>query len=327
MDRRAFVASVAAGLLTAPLATRAQLPALPLIGFLSSGSLAHRRDHVAAFQRGLNETGYVEGQNVAIEYRWANDHYDRLPGLAADLVRRQVAVIAATGGNVSAQAAKTATATIPIVFTSGDDPIKAGLVASLSRPGGNITGVSLFFGELGAKRLELLHEVVPKATVVAMLVDPNNPNAETQSRDLQAAARHSEQELVVLRAGAEQDFDIVSNTIVQQRIGAILVGDDPFFGNRIDLLVKLAARRAVPTIYFKREFVAAGGLMSYGASPTDGYRQAGVYTGRILKGAKPADLPVLQPTKFDLVINIQTAKTLGLTVPRSLLLRADEVIQ
>jgi putative tryptophan/tyrosine transport system substrate-binding protein len=326
MDRRAFVAGVAGGLLAAPLAARAQQPALPVIGFLSSGSLAQRRDHVAAFRRGLNETGYVEGQNVAIEYRWADDHYDRLPGLAGDLVRRQVAVIAATGGNVSAQAARTATATIPIVFTSGDDPIKAGLVASLSRPGGNVTGVSLFFGELGAKRLELLHELVPKATVIAILVNPNNPNAESQSRDLQAT-RPNGQELVVLRAGAERDFDTVSNNIVQQRIGAILVGDDPFFGNRIELLVKLAARRAVPTIYFKREFVAAGGLMSYGASPTDGYRQAGIYTGRILKGAKPADLPVLQPTKFDLVINIQTAKTLGLTIPQSLLLRADEVIQ
>jgi putative ABC transport system substrate-binding protein len=297
-----------------------------VIGFLSSGSSAQRRDEVAAFRRGLNETGYVEGQNIAIEYRWADDHYDRLPGLAGDLVRRQVAVIAATGGNVSAQAAKTATATVPIVFTSGDDPIKAGLVASLSRPGGNVTGVSLFFGELGPKRLELLHELAPKATVIGILVDPSNPNAESQSRELQAT-RSDWQELVVLRARAERDFDALSNTIVQQRIGAMLVGDDPFFGNRIDLLVKLAAGHAVPAIYFKREFVAAGGLMSYGASATDGYRQAGVYTGRILKGAKPAELPVLQPTKFDLVINVKTAKELGLTVPQSLLLRADELIQ
>jgi putative tryptophan/tyrosine transport system substrate-binding protein len=326
MNRRVFIGSVAGGVLATSLNVRAQ-QAMPVIGYLSSGALARRRDQVAAFHRGLNEVGYMERQNVAIEYRWADDHYDRLPALAADLVRRQVEVIAATGGNVSAQAAKAATATIPIVFTSGDDPVKVGLVASLNRPGGNITGVSLFFGELGSKRLELLHELVPKAGVIALLVNPSNPNADTQAKDLQATARANGQELIVLSAAGERDYDTVSTTIVQKRIGAIVVGDDPFFSNRLDLLVALATRRSIPMIHIRREFVAAGGLMSYGANPLEGYRQAGIYTGRILKGAKPSDLPVLQPKKFDLAINLKTAKSLGLSVPQSLLLRADEVIQ
>jgi len=276
----------------------------------------------------LQEAGYVEGQNVAIEYRWAEGQYDRLPELASDLVRRQVAIIAATGGSVSAMAAKAITGTIPIVFTSGGDPVRMGLVASINRPGGNVTGVSLFTSTLAAKRLALLHELVPTATVIAMLVNPTNPNAEPDTKEVETAARTTGLQLVVLRASNESDLDKVFGTMSQHKVGAVIVGADPLFDNNArDRMVALAAHHALPAIYDWRDVAVAGGLVSYGSNLADGYRLAGIYTGRILKGEKPADLPVLQPTKFELVINLKTAKALGLTVPQTLQVAADEVIE
>jgi ABC-type uncharacterized transport system substrate-binding protein len=283
---------------------------------------------VAGFRRGLQEAGYVEGQNVAIEYRWAEGQYDRLPELASDLVRRQVAIIVATGGSVSAMAAKAITGTIPIVFTSGGDPVRMGLVASINRPGGNVTGVSLFTSTLAAKRLALLHELVPTATVIAMLVNPTNPNAEPDTKEVETAARTMGLQLIVLRASNESDLDKVFGTMSQHKVGAVIVGADPFFDNNArDRMVALAAHHAVPAIYDWRDVAVAGGLLSYGSNLADGYRLAGIYTGRILKGEKPADLPVLQPTKFELVINLKTAKALGLTVPLIMQMTADEVIE
>jgi putative ABC transport system substrate-binding protein len=276
----------------------------------------------------LQEAGYVEGQNVAIEYRWAEGQYDRLPELASDLVRRQVAIIVATGGSVSAMAAKAITGTIPIVFTSGGDPVRMGLVASINRPGGNVTGVSLFTSTLVAKRLALLHELVPTATVIAMLVNPTNPNAEPDTKEVETAARTTGLQLVVLRASNESDLDKVFGTMSQHKVGAVIVGADPLFDNNArDRMVALAAHHALPAIYDWRDVAVAGGLVSYGSNLADGYRLAGIYTGRILKGEKPADLPVLQPTKFELVINLKTAKALGLTVPQTLQVAADEVIE
>jgi putative ABC transport system substrate-binding protein len=309
-----------------PLAVRAQQPAVPVIGFLNSASDASGRA-VAEFHRGLSEAGYVEGRNVAVEYRWAEGQYDRLSALAADLVRRQPAVIVTTGGIPSALAAKAATTAIPIVFTIGSDPVEVGLVASLNRPGGNITGVSILNVELAPKRLELLHELLPAATAMALLVNPTNPNAEIQSRELEAAARTLGLELHVLRARVERDFEPLLAGFARTRAGALLIGPDTFFVSRFEQLAALALRHAVPTISQYREFAVAGGLMGYGGSLYEPVHLAGLYAGRILKGEKPADLPVQQSTKVELVINLKTAKALGLTVPLALLTRADEVIE
>jgi len=327
MDRRTFIGNIASGILAVPLAAQAQQSAIPVIGFLCSASFAPWMPFIAAFSQGLNEAGYVEGKNVAIEYRWAEGHYDRLPTLASDLVRRQVAVLFATGGNAPALAAKAATSKIPIVFLSGGDPVKAGLVVSLNRPGGNVTGVNLIFTELVPKRLELVHELVPKAATIGVLVNPNYPDIDLQRRELQEAAGAIRQRIHVVTAGAEADIDVAFATLVKQKTDALLVGNDPFFEGRRDQIVILAARGAIPAIYSGREFVAAGGLMSYGPSLTEDNRLAGIYTGKILTGANPADLPILQPTKFEMVINLKTAKALGITIPQALLLRADEVIQ
>jgi len=281
---------------------------------------------VRAFRQGLSETGYVEGRNVAIEYRSADGQYDRLPALAADLVRRKVSVIAATG-TPTGLPAKAATTTIPIVFVTGSDPVEQGLVASLNRPGGNLTGATTLAVELGQKRLELLHEVVPTATLIGVLVNPTGPNLKAVLRDLQAAARTLGLPIHVLHASTERDFDTVFATLVQLRAGALVIGTDTFFNSQSGKLAALTVRHAVPAIYQYREFAAAGGLMSYAGSITDAYRLAGVYTGRILKGEKPSDLPVQQSTKVELFINLKTAKALGITIPQSVLVRADEVIQ
>ncbi len=311
-----------------PLAARAQ-QAMPVIGFLNSGSpdQAHYVERVRAFHDGLSVIGYVESKNVAIEYRWANGQYDRLPALAADLVRRHVNVIATTGGTPAALAAKAATTTIPITFQLGFDPVQAGLVASLSQPGSNITGVTNLNVEVMPKRLELLHELVPTAAVIGLLVNPTSPFADSVATDAQEAARKLGLQLHVLRASTERDLDSAFTALGQMRAGALLISPDAFFNSRSDQLAALTLRHAVPTIYQSREFAAAGGLMSYGGNLTESYRQAGIYTGRILKGEKPADLPVVQSTKVELIINLKTARAFGLTVPLPLLGRADEVIE
>jgi putative ABC transport system substrate-binding protein len=319
-----LVATLALALLVAPLVTNAQ-PAMPVIGFLSSQSPDAFADRVGGFRRGLAETGYVEGQNVAIEYRWAEGHYDRLPALAAELVRRQVGVIVANYPSVLA--AKAATTTIPIVFTSAADPIQVGLVASFHRPGGNVTGVHLIGLAMETKRLELLHQLVPGAASLGVLVNPKYPDADRQLRELQEAAGVLKRPLHIVRASTEPELDTAFATVAHQGAGALLVASDPFFSSQRGQLVALAARYKLPTIYNQREYADTGGLVSYGSDFADGYRQAGIYVGKILKGTKPADLPVVQPTKFELVINLKTAKALGLEIPPTLLFQADEVIR
>ena len=326
MDRRTFIGSVAGGLLGAPLVTRAQQPAMPVIGFLNSATPELYQFNVAAFRQGLQEVGWFEGKNVLIEYRWAHGNYDRLPALAAELVERRVAAIAATGDVGSARAAQAASAAIPIVFTIGGDPVRFGLVKSYSRPGANVTGISLISSAIGSKRVELLHELAPKV-MIALLMNPDNPNAEAEQRDAREAARILGHQTLVLNVRNKSDFDAVFETFIRARAGALFVATDPMLLSQRDVLVEFAARRRIPAIYFVREFVTAGGLLSYGASIRNMYREAGIYIGRILKGAKPADLPVLQPTLIEFVVNLKTAKALGLSVPQSLLLRADEVIQ
>jgi putative tryptophan/tyrosine transport system substrate-binding protein len=328
MERREFIALLGSAAAVWPLAARAQQSAMPVIGFLNSGSPEGFAPQLAGFRQGLNEVGYTEGHNVAIEFRWAKSQYDRLPELAADLVRRQVAVIAATGGSVSAIAAKSVTTSIPIVFTSGGDPVQLHLVASLNRPGGNVTGVNLFTTTLAAKRLELLHELVPTAKVIAMLVNPTNPNSEPDTRAVQAAAPAIGVQIVVLEASNGTEIGKAFDALSQYKIDAILVGADPLFDNSgRDQMIVLTARHAVPAIYDWRDVTVAGGLVSYGSNLAEGYRLAGIYAGRILKGAKPADLPVQQPSKFEFVINLKTAKALGLTIPNQMQLLADEVIE
>jgi ABC-type uncharacterized transport system substrate-binding protein len=322
--RREFITLLGGAAVAWPLAARAQ-HAMPVVGFLNSASADGYAIAARAFRQGLKDTGYVEGENVTIEYRWAEGQYNRLPALAADLVRRKVDVIAANG--VAMLPAKAATTTIPIVFTTSLDPVQEGYVASLNRPGGNVTGVTSLGVEVGPKRLELLHELVPAANVIGLLVNPNNPNAHTLSGDMQAAARKLGLQLHVLDASNEGDFDRVFAALVQLRAGALVIGIDAFLTSHSEQLAALALRHALPAIYQYPEFTAAGGLMSYGNSIKESYRTAGVYTGRILKGEKPADLPVQQITKVELIINLKTAKALGLTVPLPLSGRADELIE
>jgi len=326
MTRRELILLFLAGAMTAPRALRAQQRAIPVVGYLGNISLSATAPYLAGFHQGLSEAGYVEGQNLAIEYRWAEGSYDRLPALAADLAARKVDVIVASA-TPGITAAKGATSTIPIIFLGGGDLVAAGLVASLARPGGNLTGIGIFGPELNPKRLDLLTELVPEAKVIALLVNPNNPSAESTTRDVQEAARAKGRQLHTLKAGIESEIDAAFVTLVQRHAGAIVVGSDPFFNSRLEQVVALAARHAVPAIYEWREFAEAGGLISYGPSLTGTWRQVGAYVGRILAGAKPADLPIQQPTTFELVINVKTAKALGLTVPQSILGRADEVLE
>ena len=328
MRRREFITLLGGAVVTWPLAARAQQPAMPVVGFLHSQSPEGYTEHLRAFRQGLKDAGYVEGENVAIEYRWAENQVERLPTLAAELVRRQVAVIAAIGGHSSPLAAKAASTTIPTVFIAGDDPVRLGLVGSLARPGGNLTGINIFATELVAKRLELLHQLVPGATRVAVLVNPAvAATAEATVRDIEGPARAAGLQIQVLNAGNGREIDAAFATLAYERADALFVGAGAPFGTRRVQLALLAAFHRVPSSSGLREYAEAGGLMSYGASLRDAYRQVGVYTGRILKGAKPADLPVVQSSKFELIINASTARMLGLDVPPSLLATADEVIE
>ena len=326
IGRRKFIAALSGTAFAWPLTVRAQQSTMPVIGFLSSRSLGESADVVSAFQQGLREGGHVEVQNVTIEYRWAEGQYDRLPALVSELVRRQVTVLAAVT-TPAAIAAKVATRTIPIVFTTAGDPVKLGLVASLNRPGGNLTGACFLSQTLVAKQFELLHELVPKATVIALLVNPNDANTEAVTQQAQAAADALGHRLTVVKASTESDIDKVSATLLQEKVGALLVDGDAFLLTRREQLVALAVRAVVPAMYTFREYALAGGLMSYAPSLADTYRQAGIYVGRILKGEKPADLPIMQSTKFEFVLNLKTAKALGIKVPPGVLYIADEVIE
>jgi putative ABC transport system substrate-binding protein len=326
MKRREFITLVGGGFFAWPIAVRAQQSALPVIGFLSGSSIAERVSFLAAWRHGLSEAGYIENTNVAIEYRWAEGQYERLPALAADLVKQAVSVMAA-GDGVSALVAKAATTKIPMVFISGYDPLEVGLVSSLNRPEGNLTGVTLVSGSIPAKQFGLLHELVPAAPKIAVLINPNNANAKRDAAIVEEAARATGTQILVARAVAESDFENVFATLVGEGAGGLIVNSDVFFTSRRDQLVALAARHALPAIYPWREYALAGGLMAYGASLSAAYQQLGLYAGKILKGAKPTDLPVVQPTKFELVINLTTAKALGLTIPPGVLAIADEVIE
>jgi putative tryptophan/tyrosine transport system substrate-binding protein len=325
LKRRDFI-TMLGGATAWPLSARAQQAAMPVIGFMSTLSPASISKPVAGFHQGLREAGYVEGQNVAIEYRWAQGHYDRLPELAADLVRKRVAVMVASGGDPSPQIARAATQTIPIVFGMFGDPVREGLVDSLMRPGSNATGVTIFGPAAVTKRLQLLHDLVPKDAVIAFLMNPNNPNGSIEIAAVQTAATSLGRKIVVFNASSESELDAAFTHMVQQRIGTLLGASDPFLFNRRDQIVSLAARHGIPAIYYLRDFAVAGGLMTYGNSLTDMYRLVGVYVGRILKGEKPADLPVVQSSKFEFVINLKTASALGIEVPNSMQLLADEVI-
>jgi putative ABC transport system substrate-binding protein len=329
MKRREFITLLGGAAAAWPLTARAQQAAMPIVGLLSGGASpdSAERELLTFFRQGLSETGYIEGQNLAIEYRWAEFQNDRLPSLAADLVKRGVDVIVTFVGTNAGLAAKAATSSIPIVVITGDDLVRVGLVASLNRPGGNVTGVSAIPTALGPKRLELLRALMPKAGRIGLLVNVNSPDAEVTMQEVPAAARRLGQEIIVATAGSEAEIDAAFAMLARRQAGALLLGPDPFFGRKVAQLVAGAARHRIPTMYWRREFVAAGGLVSYGASLPDSYRQAGVYAGRILRGARPADLPVMQPTRFELVINLKTAKTLALEVPPLLLTLADEVIE
>jgi putative ABC transport system substrate-binding protein len=325
MKRREFISLLGGAAIAWPVAARAQRPALPVIGYLGGGS--PNNPYVAAFHQGLNEGGFVEGQSVAILYHWAEGHFDQLPGLATDLAGRGVTAIFAEGGSAAGRAAKQATATIPIVFVNGDDPIKSGLVSSISRPEGNVTGVSLYTAALGPKKLELLRELVPRSGKIGVLMNPGNPTSEAEADNVSAAAKSVGQGVRVVGVSGEADIERAFETFASEKVAALLVTTGPFFGDHKERIVALADRYALPAIYDRREFAALGGLVGYGTRFADVFRQAGIYVARILKGVRPADLPVMLPTKFELVINLKTAKALGLTVPQALLVAADEVIE